>query len=491
MGSDFTMIKNFIFDRWTTGSTDRVVRNHNPSTGAPCPLWNSAGDEQVDAAVKAARDAAASWAATPLAEREVLLTRFAAIAGTGEARLVDAIQQEAGKPRWEAQQEAKAVGGKVALSIQAYAQRCAAFGSGPSRTRFKPHGVLAVLGPFNFPAHLPNGHIVPALLAGNTVVFKPSERVPLAAQLMAEFWAEAGLPAGVLNVVQGDGDTGAYLAGHDDLDGLLFTGGSKIGEALRRDFALKPEKLLALELGGNNPLVVWKPEDLDLAVNLILQSAYVTAGQRCTCARRLIIPTGADGEGLLERLAAAIDGLRLGSALAEPQVFMGPVINAATALALVAKQASLVQAGAIAIRALRHLEVGTGLVSPGLLDVTAIKELADEEWFGPLLVVHRVDTFAEAITEATRTRYGLAAGLISPSAAHYDAFAAQVRAGIINWNTSLTGASGAAPFGGLGLSGNHRPSGFFAADYCSYAVASLEADRLNPTAPLPPGLRPD
>lgn len=485
------MIQTVIGNEARPGEGDAVVCNRNPSTGEIVPAWPSASAAQVDAAVAAARSAASAWSFRSLAEREALLRRYAEVAaGQGEA-FAAAIQAEAGKPLWEARQEAKAVVGKIELSIKAYAQRCAEFGSGPGKTRFKPHGVLGVLGPFNFPAHLPNGHIVPALLAGNAVVFKPSERVPTAAQIMMACWQEAGLPAGVLNLVQGGRETGAALAQHEGIDGLLFTGGSALGEKLRREFAAKPAKMLALELGGNNPLVVWGSDDLNLAVNLILQSAYVTAGQRCTCARRMIVPEGPTGEALLDALMAAIDQLRVGSAHATPEVFMGPVIGAAAAETLVTKQQELIDRGATALRLLRHTNPDTGLVTPGLMDATGINDLADEEMFGPLLTVRRVATFDDAIIEANRTAYGLAAGLVSPDRAQYEVFSQEVRSGIINWNTQLTGASGAAPFGGLGLSGNFRPSGFFAADYCSYAVASLEAGELNPDAPVPPGLRPN
>ncbi|MBK1875970.1 succinylglutamate-semialdehyde dehydrogenase [Pelagicoccus mobilis] len=483
------MIENFISGDWEEGASERSQLSVDPSTGKERTAWQAASSEQVDKAVAAARGTFAEWSNTSLQERESILQRYAEIVSEHEDQIAAAIQSEAGKPLWEARQEAKAVAGKVALSIKAYAQRCASFGSAPSRVSFRPHGVLAVLGPFNFPAHLPNGHIVPALLAGNTIVFKPSERVPLAAQLMGKCWEQAGLPKGVLNIVQGDGETGAALAEHEQIDGLLFTGGSKLGEHFRKRYAEHPDKILALELGGNNPLVVWDSSDVETAIDLILQSAYVTAGQRCTCARRLIIPDNSFGQSVIDQLSAAIDEIRVGSAYASPEVFMGPVISPDTALSLIEKQTEFTDKGANPIRSCRILEENTGLVSPGLIDVTELRDLPDEEIFGPLLQVKRVSTFEEAVSEANNTNYGLAAGLISQDQELYKTFHREVRAGIINWNKPLTGASGAAPFGGIGLSGNHRPSGFFAADYCSYAVASLESSEIEAGA-LPPGLRP-
>lgn len=350
------MINSYISGSWVHGQTDRTIQNYDPSTGSNFTPWKCASSSQVEQAISSARAAASSWSKLPYEEREAIITRYAEVAAANEDQLAAAIQAEAGKPLWEARQETKAVAGKVGLSIKAYQQRCASFGTAPSKIRFRPHGLLAVLGPFNFPAHLPNGHIVPALLAGNTIVFKPSERVPLAAQIMGQFWQEAGLPEGALNILQGDGQTGAALAEHDKIDGLLFTGGSKLGERFRQSYARKPEKILALELGGNNPLVVWDSPDIDTAVELILQSAYITAGQRCTCARRLILPDNDFATKLATALENAIDKLRVGSAHDEPEVFMGPVIGTNDASRLLEKQAELQDLGARILRPVRILK---------------------------------------------------------------------------------------------------------------------------------------
>ena len=378
--------------------------------------------------------------------------------------------------------------GKIDLSIEAHGRRCAEFRNSLGVTRFKPHGVVAVLGPFNFPGHLPNGHIVPALLAGNTVVFKPSEFAPAVAGQTAALWAAAGLPAGVLTVVQGGRDTGAALAAHPGIDGLFFTGSARAGLALNQLFASTPEKILALEMGGNNPLVVHRTADLAAAAVLTVQSAYLSAGQRCTCARRLIVPSGEEGDRFVALLADLTRALRVGASTDRPEPFLGPVVSAATADRLLAAQNNFIARGAVALVEMRQLKAGTGLLSPGLFDVTAVAGRDDEEFFGPLLQLIRVPDFAAAIREANHTAYGLAAGLISDDAALYAQFFAEVRAGIINWNQQLTGASSGAPFGGVGRSGNHRPSAYLAADYCSYPVASIEVPQLKLPAQLPPGL---
>lgn len=462
----------------------------NPATGETVWHGPAADAVAVDQAVASARRAFPAWSRRPHTEREAYLRAFAQQLATQRTALAEAISREVGKPTWEALSEVQTMIGKIELSIQAHVRRCGEFAGGPAITRFRPHGVVAVLGPFNFPGHLPNGHIAPALLAGNTVVFKPSEHAPLVAELTVAAWREAGLPEGVLTLVQGGRETGSALAAHAGIDGLFFTGGSRVGQALAESFARSPGKILALEMGGNNPLVVWDVANIETAALLTVQSAYATAGQRCTCARRLIVPAGTAGDRFLAALIALIAQVRVGPFTARPEPFMGPVITVAAAAKTLATQDAWLAAGATALVRAVELQAGTALVSPGLIDVTALTSRADEEIFGPLLQVIRVPDFDAAVSEANATRYGLAAGLLSDDATLYARFRAEVRAGLINWNQPLTGASGAAPFGGIGHSGNHRPSAFFAADYCSYPVAGIEVPVLQPPASPPAGIDP-
>jgi succinylglutamic semialdehyde dehydrogenase len=221
----------------------------------------------------------------------------------------------------------------------------------------------------------------------------------------------------------------------------------------------------------------------------IVQSAFLSAGQRCTCARRLIVMQGAEGDALLRRLVEVAARLAPARFDAVPEPFMGAVISLAAAGKLLEAQDALVARGAAPLLPMRRTEAGTALLSPGILEVTALTPLPDEEFFGPLLQVVRVADLEEAIACANATRYGLAAGLLSDSAAEYTRFERAIRAGIVNWNRPLTGASSALPFGGIGASGNHRASAYYAADYCAYPQASLEADRNTRPPQLPPGLR--
>lgn len=452
----------------------------DPCTGET--VWRGAAGN-VDAAVAKARKALPGWAAAGLDARIAQARSFQDVVRDQADQFAALIATETGKPLWETKTEVASVIAKVDISITAQAER-AGERSGEvagvrQALRHKPHGVMGVLGPYNFPAHLPNGHIVPALLAGNTIVFKPSELTPAVGEFMAQCWTTAGLPDGVINVVQGAGDTGRALAGHDGLDGLLFTGSATTGAHLARQFAETPWKLLALEMGGNNPLIVWDVEDsaLDAAAALVVQSAYLSAGQRCTCARRLIVRDGA-WEPLIDRVTGLIDRIIVGAPFDQPQPFMGPVIDNSAADALQAGFAGLASRGGDVIRMLARRDMTKPLLSPGLIDVTDVADRPDSEMFGPVLQMIRVPDFDAALAEANNTRFGLSAGLIGGDAALYDRFWQASRAGVVNWNRPTNGAASNAPFGGIGLSGNHRPSAYYAADYVAWPVASLEADAI-------------
>ena len=449
----------------------------NPCTGDV--IWQGAAGD-VAAAVTRARAALPGWALTPLADRIAIVRAFKAVVLDRADAFARLIATETGKPLWETRTEAASVAAKVDISITAQAERSGTrsgdVGGVRQVLRHKPHGVLAVLGPYNFPAHLPNGHIVPALLAGNSIVFKPSELTPAVADFMADCWAAAGLPAGVLSLVHGGGDTGRDLAAAD-IDGLLFTGSAPVGAALARQFSATPGKMLALEMGGNNPLIVWDaaPETLDAVAALVVQSAYLSAGQRCTCARRLIVRDGSEGP-LLDRVTALIDRIIVGAPFDDPQPFMGPVIANRAADGLMAGAAALLAKGARAIRPLDRARDDRPFLTPALFDVTGLSGLPDTELFGPVLQLTRVGDWDAAIAAANATQFGLSAGLIGGDAALYDSFWAASRAGVVNWNRPTNGAASNAPFGGIGLSGNHRPSAYYAADYTAWPVASLEAD---------------
>lgn len=484
------MSTNFINGVWLAGNGAEFL-SRNPATNAVVWQGRAASTTDVAAAATAARAAFAGWSRQVITQREAIIKKFGSLLGEHKNHLANTIGSETGKPKWEALTEVATMIGKIDISIKSYHERTGVKISpqpdGNAILRHRPHGVVAVFGPYNFPGHLPNGHLVPALLAGNTVIFKPSELAPASAQATIELWQQAGLPSGVINLVQGARDTGVALANSVEIDGVFFTGSSATGHALHQQFAGQPDKILALEMGGNNAMIVGEVSNIDAAVHHIIQSAFISAGQRCTCARRLLVARGTAGDKIISRLLEVASRLTVGAFDAEPQPFMGAVVSLKAAQSLLAAQADFIKRGAKSLLEMKALQVGTALLSAAIIDTTNI-EIPDEEHFGPLLQVIRYTTFDEAILRANKTRYGLAAGLLSDDKSQYEIFARDIRAGIVNWNRPLTGASGAAPFGGVGASGNHRASAYYAADYCSYPQASLESETLILPEKLSPGL---
>jgi succinylglutamic semialdehyde dehydrogenase len=471
------------------GGRGAVFSSIDPATNEAVWTGKAATADDVAEAVRAARRAFPAWAMRPLAERIDMVRAYQATLKAHTDDIASAISRDTGKALWETRAEVGSMMGKVDISIRAQAERAggreAAMGFGRAVLRHRPHGVMAVLGPFNFPGHLPNGHIVPALLAGDAVVFKPSEETPWTAEIMVRAWEEAGLPAGVMNLVQGGRETGAALL-EQEIDGLLFTGSAAAGDHFRRQFVDRPEVILALELGGNNPLIVWDA-DPDAAAGHIALSAFVTTGQRCSCARRLIVPQGPTGDALVEAAAALSDRLIAGAWNADPEPFMGPLISARAARQAAERVDQLIALGA---QVIRPLSIDGAFVTPAILDLTEVSGAPDEEIFAPVLTVRRAADFDQAIALANSTRYGLSAGLVSDDAALWERFLARIRAGVVNWNRPTTGAAGDMPFGGLGRSGDHRPSAYYAADYCAYPVASFEADGVKSVLGEMKGLRP-
>src|SRR5471032_553144 len=435
------VLSNFINGEWLAGSGAELV-TIDPATGKQTWASKEATAQDVARACEAAHAAFEAWALTPLAERIAICARFR-----------DLLKENA-----------------------------------EALLRHRPHGVFGVFGPYNFPGHLPNGHIVPALIAGNTVIFKPSEYAPRTAIKTVQMWQQAGVPAGVVNLVNGGRDTGVALGQNTLIDGVLFTGSSQTGAALHKQFGGQPGKMLALEMGGNNPLVVWDAKDTDAAVFMAISSAFISAGQRCTCARRLIVQNTPEGDAFVKRLVEVAGKLTIGASNAEPAPFMGPVVSAAVAGRLVQAQADMIAKGGKSLLEMRHLDKDSGFVSAGIVDVTDAQGIPDEEWFGPLLQIFRADDFDSAMKIANATEFGLAAALISNDEALWKTFKVRARAGIVNWNRPTTGAASSAPFGGVGKSGNHRPSAYYAADYCAYPVASIENSALEMPAKLSPGM---
>ncbi|MXO87916.1 succinylglutamate-semialdehyde dehydrogenase [Alteraurantiacibacter aestuarii] len=452
--------------------------SYEPATGEE--LWRGAHGD-VDKIVGVARRAWPQWAAQSLATRIELVRRFVNELRKEQDEFAELIARETGKPMWEARTEVEAVIAKVEISIRAYAERTGQRKldsglQGTAAVRHKPHGVMAVLGPYNFPAHLPNGHIIPALIAGNAIILKPSEKTPAVGEALLKYMNRAGIPSAVVQLLIGGPEEGKALVAHPDVDGVLFTGSAQVGIAINRKLATEPGKILALEMGGNNPLIVWDTPKLNDVAALIVQSAFTTAGQRCTAARRLIVKDTMYDE-VIDHLKKLVDRLIIGGPFDDPQPFMGPVIDNRTADQLTESFLYLLSNGGKAISHMRRLDENRPFITPGMIDITDMAERPDVELFGPLLQIIKVDDFDKAIAEANNTRFGLSASLVGGTPEQYNRFWANIRAGIVNWNRPTNGASSAAPFGGIGFSGNHRPAAYYAADYCAYPVTSTEMEQ--------------
>lgn len=429
-------------------------------------------------AVAAARHALPSWRGLSFDARRAYLERWREACVRHAGRLAAAISREVGKVKWEAELEAKIVAEKVSITLEERVlARVAGFevAAGAGKTgicAFRPHGVITVLGPYNFPAHLPNGHIVPALLVGNTVVFKPSEKGASVGQLLAEIAHEVGFPAGVFNVVQGGGAIASRLATHPEVDGVLFTGSFPVGRRILEANLDTPGRLTALEMGGSNPAYISANADLRRAAIECVRAAYATTGQRCTCTRRILVD-----ERVIDRfvpmfmklastlmIAAADDGV---------PAFMGPLVTGEARDAVLRAQAALANRGRLLLEA-SPLDREGFFLAPGAVELDRFRvEDEGDEIFGPFVQFARARDLDDAIQQANATRFGLAASIFTQDEREWRAFREGSRAGCVNWNTGTAGASSKLPFGGTGRSGNHRPAGAFAVDACAYPVATM------------------
>jgi succinylglutamic semialdehyde dehydrogenase len=449
-------------------------------------------NDAVEAAVAAAQRAYPAWRDAAPAERAACLRRFAEVLEAERERLAEVIAREIGKPLWEARTEVTAMIGKVGITLghglDLVAERSFdAAGGRVARWRWHSRGALAVLGPFNFPGHLVHGHVVPALATGNSVVIKPSERAPATGQLYAELAARAGFPPGVLNLVQGDGEQGARLAADPSVDGVLFTGSYGVGRRILEATLDQPHKLVALEMGGKNGVLVCEDADLDAAAAAIAFATCVTAGQRCSMTSRVIALRGV-ADDLVDRLVPIFERIAVGYPL-EEGVFMGPVISAAAR----AHHAAVLE-WAREEGAERLVDGGPcegprpgHYVRPSLHRVPALSpsRYQTEEHFVPDAFLLEVDSLDEGIAALDATEYGLSSSVFSADRASFERAYRETRVGLINWNTTTVGASSELPFGGVEKSGNDRAAGILSTVYCTYPVASLEVEEPGPPASYP------
>lgn len=467
-----------------------VLRSVSPADPADeigrFPVWDG---EAVSEAVSRARAAFPAWRDLGIEGRAALLQRFRDRVAARQEELAQLIAREVGKALWDARGEAALVPAKVDATLEAGMAWVAEIAAGPgARATFHPRGVLAVLGPFNFPAHLPNGHIVPALATGNTVVVKPSDLAPGVGEWIARAWRDAGLPKGVLETVQGGAETGRSLALHPDVDGVLFTGSWAVGRALEEACLDQPGKLLALEMGGKNAMVVLEDADPALAVAEAAISICATTGQRCSSLSRIFVVRSRIDE-FCDRLAGVLRGVAIGPPL-EDGVFMGPLVSRAAFDRVAAWRARAAEAGGERIFR-GEIDRLAPYTAPSLVRFASAEQrhpYQREEIFGPETALYPVDDLDEAIAAVNDSDYGLAASVMTRDRARFEHCIGRIRTGILNWNRGTIGASGRLPFGGTKRSGNDRPAGLFSTLYCATPQSHLESEAGFDPAKLPPGM---
>lgn len=474
----------------------------NPARPADIVWQGTPVLDHVEHAVEAAATARAVWARFPVERRHAGLLRFRDLCRARAADMARLIALETGKALWDARAEADLLAAKVDITLDdsehGGLRRVRAFdiSLGPTRTGrtfFRPHGVMAVLGPFNFPAHLPNGHIIPALALGNTIVFKPSDKAPAVGQTLAMWLQEAllaeGAPPGVVNLVQGGADVATRLVMHPAVNGVLFTGSWPVGRRIMELNLDDPGRILALEMGGNCPALVMPDADVRQAAIEIVRSAFVSTGQRCTCTRRLIVHRDL-ADQFVKTIVAMSSRLVIGDPFVNPEPFSGPIISAQARQGVLDAQARFAAQGAEVLLEGRVLDTPSGgfFLSPSVVRVDRFTRAldgagADIEVFGPLLRIAIADSLDDALEQANATQFGLAAAIFTKDMATIERFFDEMRAGCINVNTGTAGASSKLPFGGIGLSGNHRPAGAYSLDYCAYPVAGIIESSAGATIP--------
>jgi acyl-CoA reductase-like NAD-dependent aldehyde dehydrogenase len=472
-GSAVPTYGHFIAGSWVEGVTGATFESVNPAdTRDVVGRFQAGSAADVAMAVRAADMAAPAWRATPAPRRGEILYRFGALLAEHKERLARAMTREMGKVLAEARGDVQE-GIDIAFLMAGEGRRM--FGDTvPSELPDKwamsirqPIGVAGIVTPWNFPIAIPCWKMMPALVAGNTVVFKPSSDAPHCATLLVELMAEAGFPPGTVNLVTGTGaDVGDAIVDNPDVRVISFTGSSDTGRAIAAR-AGRRLKRLSLELGGKNAVVVLRDADLDLAVDGILWSAFGTTGQRCTACSRVMVDRPIADE-LVTRLADRARALRLGSGLDEA-VDVGPLVNAAAR----EKVAGYVEVG----RAEGELVCGGAPAVDGVLghgyffqptifaSVAPMARIAQEEIFGPVLSVIPVDGYDEAVTAVNQVRFGLSASIFTRDVTTAFRAMRDFETGIVYVNAGTTGAETHLPFGGWKDTGNgHREAGHAALD---------------------------
>jgi succinylglutamic semialdehyde dehydrogenase len=488
---------DFIANQWlVSDKPDEQWDVPSPANLKDIVIRPAARFDHVERAVQAARKAYLPWAHLGVEKRKPYLMRLKEIFQARGGELAEILARETGKPLWETKTEVTAVVNKIDITLNHSLKLVAdeeikdVLPGITGTVHHKARGVMAVVGPFNFPAHLPNGHIIPALISGNTVVFKPSDKTPTAGQWMAECYEKAEFPEGVFNLIHGKAEVGKRLVNHESVDGVLFTGSYEVGLKIKQDTLTQFWKILALEMGGKNASVIWKDADLKKATFETLVGSFMTAGQRCSCTSRIILHKDIRDQ-FIDQFYASAKKLKIGHW--RDEVFMGPLISSDSVEKFIRYQEIAKREGAESLMRGKALD----LEHPGYYvtpSINIVKEFDPKsvyqksEIFGPNVAIFTVDTIEEALAINNSSGFGLVMSIFTKDQALYDKALVEAQVGVLNWNRTTNGASSKLPFGGMNKSGNDRPSGNMAIQYCTVPVASLKDHTPFNGNNLPPGL---
>jgi acyl-CoA reductase-like NAD-dependent aldehyde dehydrogenase len=465
--------KNFIGGEWVDASSGETFETKSPATGETLGVFPRSSADDVDRAVEAAKAAYEEWRLTPAPKRGEILFRFGQLLADHKDEVADLMAHEMGKVLPEAAGDVQEA---IDMSFYMGGEGRRLFGqTTPSELRDKfnmsvrqPIGVVGVITPWNFPIAIPSWKIAPALVCGNTVVFKPATDTPLLGERFVELVAEAGVPAGVINVVHGGGgEVGDRLVRHPDVPVITLTGSRDTGVAVLRS-AADNLKHVHLELGGKNAIIVLEDADLDLAVEGIVWSAFGTSGQRCTAASRVIVQKGVYDD-LQSRLVTAAEKLRLGPGW-EEGVDVGPVINQG-ALEKIDSYTQIGKDEGAKLLTGGEVASGNGLgegffYRPTIFgDVDPQMRVAQEEIFGPTTALIPVADVDEAIRVSNGIEFGLSSSIFTRDVNTAFRAMRDLEAGITYINAGTIGAEVHLPFGGVKGTGNgHREAGQAALD---------------------------
>ncbi|MCY4321076.1 MAG: aldehyde dehydrogenase family protein [Bdellovibrionaceae bacterium] len=435
--------------------------------------WSDKNREGIDRVVLAGKIAYKNWTRLSVKQRVKKLKPLKAIIKKNISSWAELISRETGKPLWESKGEVKALISKMDFVFEEGIKRIQkqVVPQAHGAVRFKSRGLILVIGPFNFPMHLAFGQILPALVSGNTVVFKPSEKTPASAQKLTQAFHQLDLEPGVFQMIQGGAEISKKLSSHPKISAVLFTGsfevGQKIKSALIKDFS----KILALEMGGYNSALIWESANLNLAVAETLKGCFWTSGQRCSSTSQIILHKKIANRFIKKFISSA---QKIKTEHWSKNSFMGSLIDSMALKRFFSLQQEIKKRGGeILLEGKQILKDKGWYVSPGIYKMKFDKNssFGTKENFTPQVILYETNSLDEALEMINHSGYGLSLSVFSKNKKVKEDCFNFANVGLINYNLSTIGASGYLPFGGVGKSGNNRPAGSFAIDSCVIPIA--------------------